>query len=221
MQTLLTAIGAGTAAICGLLLVLILMTPVQPTRPPVPEVAAAAREDRVPDPAPRPVVVPAVRLQPAPAAASQPAVRDVTRDPHVNGTPPVAAVAPDGDAGPEATGSTLPLRGSVAVEEEAAPAAVDPQPAPDAVEAYADPDPAPDPALAPAAPADEGPLVLLPGSEPAAPAAEGQPAATAEAAGGEPRFPPGKGGCTKYRTYNPETQTYRGFDGKIHECKPL
>jgi hypothetical protein len=28
----------------------------------------------------------------------------------------------------------------------------------------------------------------------------------------------GSAGCTQYRTYNPQTQTYRGFDGKIYPC---
>lgn len=36
----------------------------------------------------------------------------------------------------------------------------------------------------------------------------------------EPAPPPRKGaaGCTAYRTYDPDTRTYRGFDGRIHAC---
>ena len=29
---------------------------------------------------------------------------------------------------------------------------------------------------------------------------------------------PGSAGCTRYRTYNPTTQTYRAFDGTIRRC---
>jgi hypothetical protein len=28
----------------------------------------------------------------------------------------------------------------------------------------------------------------------------------------------GSAGCTQYRTYDPQSQTYRGFDGKIYPC---
>jgi hypothetical protein len=29
----------------------------------------------------------------------------------------------------------------------------------------------------------------------------------------------GASGCTNYKTYNPQTQTYRGFDGKTYDCR--
>ena len=34
------------------------------------------------------------------------------------------------------------------------------------------------------------------------------------------RFAPGAAGCTTFSTYDPRTQTYRGFDGRTHECRP-
>lgn len=33
------------------------------------------------------------------------------------------------------------------------------------------------------------------------------------------RSRPGAAGCTSYRTYNAQTQTYRGFDGKTYDCR--
>lgn len=30
----------------------------------------------------------------------------------------------------------------------------------------------------------------------------------------------GAQGCTQYKSYNPQTQTYRSFDGKIKDCRP-
>jgi hypothetical protein len=33
------------------------------------------------------------------------------------------------------------------------------------------------------------------------------------------RAPRGTAGCTGYRTYDPRTQTYRGFDGQVHDCR--
>lgn len=30
----------------------------------------------------------------------------------------------------------------------------------------------------------------------------------------------GSAGCTSYKSYNPSTQTYRSFDGKIKDCRP-
>jgi hypothetical protein len=32
------------------------------------------------------------------------------------------------------------------------------------------------------------------------------------------RASPGSAGCTRYRTYDPTTQTYRGFDGTVRRC---
>ncbi|WP_406856655.1 hypothetical protein ABEG18_03200 [Alsobacter sp. KACC 23698] len=34
------------------------------------------------------------------------------------------------------------------------------------------------------------------------------------------RFAPGAAGCTGFSTYDARTQTYRGFDGRTHECRP-
>ncbi|HUG60617.1 MAG TPA: hypothetical protein VMP03_02155 [Methylomirabilota bacterium] len=84
-----------------------------------------------------------------------------------------------------------------------------PPPLPEAVQR-----PAVDPAVLPS---QEG----TQGSAPAEPAKADDPeetAATEQQSGS--KFPTGAAGCTKYKTYNPETQTYRGFDGLIHACKP-
>jgi hypothetical protein len=45
-----------------------------------------------------------------------------------------------------------------------------------------------------------------------APAAEAQPAVAPS--GGR-----GSLGCANYKSYNPQTKTYRGFDGVVKECK--
>ncbi len=59
-----------------------------------------------------------------------------------------------------------------------------------------------------AAPEPEAPPLAL--AEPeatmaAAPASQGRPSAAR---------------CTAFKTYNPASQTYRGYDGKIRDCKP-
>lgn len=66
---------------------------------------------------------------------------------------------------------------------------------------------APQPAAPESAPSDVQQAVL--------PAEPAQPAAPL----GE-RYPKGSAGCTQYKTYDARTQTYRGFDGVVHECKP-
>lgn len=40
------------------------------------------------------------------------------------------------------------------------------------------------------------------------------------AAGRPAKTKPGQAGCQNYKSYNPATQTYRSFDGKIRDCKP-
>ena len=48
-----------------------------------------------------------------------------------------------------------------------------------------------------------------------------QPAAAEAAAPTEPRFPKGSAGCTRYKTYDAQTQTYRGYDGVVRPCRPM
>ena len=54
-----------------------------------------------------------------------------------------------------------------------------------------------------------------------APAAQQQAASEGTVVADQPRLKTGGRwtGCTSFKTYNPKTQTYRGKDGLMHECK--
>lgn len=108
-----------------------------------------------------------------------------------------------------------------------------PPPAPVAPPA-AVPAPIPDqPAVQALAPVEPTPRAMVRApSTPPAPAPVDQPLSTASAtddpgidapADPKPRAAArqrGAAGCTSYKSYNPATQTYRSFDGKIRECHP-
>lgn len=98
---------------------------------------------------------------------------------------------------------------------------VAPAPKPPAVSVIASPAA---PALIPqgAAPQNVAPAVRAPSPVPAPQAvALDSPAIAAEgdsvAKPARPRS--GAAGCTSYKTYNAQTQTYRGFDGKTYDCR--
>lgn len=85
------------------------------------------------------------------------------------------------------------------------------------------PEPAAAPPPAPPTPTEPDPPATLapddpPGGEAttAAPATDDAPAAAQP----EGRFPKGSLGCTRYKTYDAQTQTYRGFDGVVRPCRP-
>ncbi len=87
------------------------------------------------------------------------------------------------------------------------------------------------PAVAPASPPVPAPAEPRQNADSALPGADvpaGDQTATVDqvegdAAPAQPgdRFPRGSAGCTRYKTYNPETQTYRAYDGTIRPCRPL
>ena len=68
----------------------------------------------------------------------------------------------------------------------------------------------------PAAPATTS---LQPAARPALGLDEPPQAGAAAPAAARP--PRGAQGCTQYRTYDPRTGTYRGFDGKVRECNAV
>ncbi len=49
----------------------------------------------------------------------------------------------------------------------------------------------------------------------------GLPAGASPATTPSTRAPRGALGCTQYRSYDPRTGTYRGFDGKVRECNAV
>lgn len=126
-------------------------------------------------------------------AMHDPQVRDVTAQPHA--APAVTAAAPP-PASPAAPPPATPTP---------------PAPAPDAL--------SPAPAQAPDAPAPapvQAPDATQPPGAPEVAAAPDDPAAAQPAPG------PGQkhaAHCTRYRTYDAATQTYRGFDGLVHPCR--
>jgi hypothetical protein len=87
-------------------------------------------------------------------------------------------------------------------------------------------DPAPGPADRPALLVERMGATPKPAGAPPPVEAVVTPAATqalvqagperADAAGG--RTSPGSAGCTRYKTYDPATQTYRAFDGTTRRC---
>lgn len=114
--------------------------------------------------------------------------------------------APQSKIGP-AYDSKRPTPASVArADAPAAPMApvVKPEPVVDRVVTAAKPDDQQPPVTAVVAPVEPPPA-----AKPAAPD-------RTEAANDRPA--PGSAGCTRYRTYNPTTQTYRAFDGTIKRC---
>jgi len=80
-----------------------------------------------------------------------------------------------------------------------APVSAAPPPAP----------PQPQAAPSPEVPADEQAATAGPTEGDAAPIRPGT------------RFPKGSAGCSGYKTYNPQTQTYRGYDGIVRPCRPI
>lgn len=145
------------------------------------------------------------------------------------------APATDKEAAVERIGPTLsqPKPIAAAAPLEARPQPVPPPPAPVAPPAAA-PAPIPDPPAvqAPAPVEPTPPAMVRAARPPPAPAPVDQPASTASTtedpatdapvdlkprAAGRQR---GAAGCTGYKSYNPATQTYRSYDGKIRECRP-
>jgi outer membrane biosynthesis protein TonB len=131
-----------------------------------------------------------------------PKLRDVTVDPAPATVPKVdsPAAAPKNDTrAATAAPTTIP---------EAAPPSPPAQPQ---TQATPRPEPAPSPQAAPSPemPADEETATVGTTEDEAAPARP------------ETRFPRGSAGCTRYKTYNPQTQTYRGYDGIVRPCRPL
>jgi BA14K-like protein len=83
-------------------------------------------------------------------------------------------------------------------------------------------------AAAPAASPAPAPQDPQPGAAPGAAAPVDEQTATVDPTEGDAvpgtagtRFPRGSAGCTRYKTYDPETQTYRGYDGIVRPCRPI
>ncbi len=68
-------------------------------------------------------------------------------------------------------------------------------------------------------PAATATMALEPAARPALGLDEPQQAGAATPAAARPAR--GAQGCTQYRTYDPRTGTYRGFDGKVRECNAV
>lgn len=123
-----------------------------------------------------------------------------------------AAVAVDRVPVPEASaggkiGPTLTVREAM------------PRPAPAPPASAAEPAQNTPPAEAPivlTSPLGVAPIIADPGPPLLTPA----PASPATGANAAPRQASGSRGCTGYRSYNPQTGTYRAFDGTIRECRP-
>jgi hypothetical protein len=157
---------------------------------------------------PRPTEPPAQESRRGSPADVAPKLRDVTVDPAPATLPKVdtPATAPKFD-GRAATALPAPMP-------EAAPPSPPGQPQ---TQATPKAEPAPSPQASPnpqASPSREMPAdqetATVDGTEgDAAPAKPGT------------RFPRGAAGCTRYKTYNPQTQTYRGYDGIVRPCRPI
>lgn len=207
----LAVVGAGTLGVCGLLVLLVLLVPTGPEKPR--PVEAASSVPAAADPAP----VTAAPLSP---------VRDVTTGltvdraegavPHVPAGPsttaPALAIAP-APAEPEAPSNAA----ADAVREPQAPSAAEAvdtavAPADEPLPSFADADPSP--VGGPSSGDVTGSL-----ADPVDASPQSDTAVAIPAAGR--KWPKGAANCTSYRTYNPDTQTYRGFDGKVRSCRPL
>jgi hypothetical protein len=125
--------------------------------------------------------------------APQP-VRPPSPAPEPTVAAPPAGPAPAAQAAPQARYSTS----FAADPAPAAPAAQSQNPAPAAA-------PSPD---------DFG--VMADEAQPDPGIAQGEPKPQRAAGRGQR----GAAGCTQFKSYNPATQTYRSFDGKIKECHP-
>jgi hypothetical protein len=136
-------------------------------------------------------------------ATPAPKLRDVTAQPH---TTAVATTTPAAPVKPAAQTQPVPVPAPVAVP---APAATTPAaPAPAATTPAA-----PDPATPEATGTPTEPDPEQVASEPLEDPAD----AAAPAPSARPRH---SANCTRYRTYDAATQTYRGFDGLVHPCRP-
>lgn len=157
------------------------------------------------------------------AIPAGPKLRDVTAQPHTTSPPQVVSITP---AKPPAKPATTAA--PVAAPVPAAAPATSPSSAPVAAPvlvpaAPAAPVPAPttrDIAPVPATPAPAAPDAAEKPNDPdvaqAAPDPADDPAPdTTQPAAGSAH----SARCQRYRTYNPTTQTYRGFDGVTHPCR--
>ena len=157
------------------------------------------------------------------AIPAGPKLRDVTAQPHTTSPPQVVSITPAKPPAKPAT-SAAP----VAAPAPAAAPATSPPPVSVAAPSVVPPPPAvPAPALttrdiaavpttpAPAAPGAEekpnDPEVAQAAPDPVDDAAPD----TTQPAGSSAH----SARCQRYRTYNPTTQTYRGFDGVTHPCR--
>lgn len=169
------------------------------------------------------VLIAAPRVQPLPveragaaAPVSAPKLRDVTAQPHTTSPPQFQSIAAKPAPIPPAAPAPLPAAAAAPVAV-AAPVPV--------VPTTRDIGPAAAPAPAAPAPPPPGAEDTPRGADVAQGAAEPDPGpaddapdtAAPAAAAGAPA--PHSARCQRYRTYNPTTQTYRGFDGVVHPCR--
>jgi len=174
---ILAAIGAATLAILAFWSFLLIIAPSMPTMP-EPDKASAA------------------------APMRNPALRDVSEQPHTAVTAAVQPPAPPPAPGPS------PIRPL-------------PSPAP-AATLPAVPSPVPaatvPAAPAPAASASAAPLPSPQGSAGRRFLVDEGDAATGAVDAVPLRPQRRSSNCTRYRTYDPQTQSYRGYDGLVHSC---
>jgi len=158
-------------------------------------------------------------------------VRDVTDQPHTTAAPQVQPATAPEVAAPPAPRPQPAMAAEAAAAPEPHPqlaaeaaAALEPHPKPEAVaEAAASPAPRPRPATTTAAPSPilSGAAERRQQSAPRQFASEGRADDSTEAIqpmreGRQPHA----ARCTRYRTYDEVTQSYRGYDGLIHPCRP-
>ena len=149
------------------------------------------------------IAAPSVSLRPpADKVAStpplrDPKLRDVTAQPHTTAVPVISRIAPVVPPAPPA-----PVIATAQPKPDPSPVAAAPvtPPSPTATAEAENPQ---EPAATQVAadPANDPVGVIEPAPEPT-----GRQAHAAH--------------CTRYRTYNAATQSYRGFDGVVHPCRP-
>jgi hypothetical protein len=201
VRKLLGVIGAGALAVVALWAFILIAAPSMPTSVPADKTATAS-------------------------PLRDPKLRDVTEQPH---TRAIAEIPPAPKVKPTTTAPAGPTA-APATNAAAAPAV----PASPPIPAFA-PMPAPVPPLQPMPALVQGPAGTVDPPAPVPPATvDNTPEPDAGQAAADPANDPvgaapaavplerqgHSARCTHYRTYNAATQSYRGFDGVVHPCRP-